>query len=169
MDLKDYAVAMAHYNRWMNEKIYACCEQLTEAQLKEDRGAFFKSILGTLNHLYLIDEAWLQRFRGEPVTMKSTRDIAYENFAELKVARAKMDELILAFAEGITPEFSASILSMFSISYQKHMQLPMYAAVLQLFNHQTHHRGQVTTLLMQFGVDPGVTDLPMLPYFNVFG
>lgn len=167
MDLKHYAIAMAHYNQWMNEKIYACCKQLTEQELKLDRGAFFKSLYGTLSHLYVIDEAWLQRFNGEPVTMKTTRDIPIENFAELKAARVAMDAKILAWAEQITPEFSEHILKIFSISYQKHMRLPMQVAVLQFFNHQTHHRGQITTLLMQMGIDPGVTDLPMLPYFDV--
>jgi uncharacterized damage-inducible protein DinB len=32
-----------------------------------------------------------------------------------------------------------------------------------MFNHQTHHRGQVTTLLSQLGLDPGITTIPMMP------
>lgn len=167
MNLKDYAVTMSHYNRWMNEKLYALCDSLTEEQLKQDLGAFFGSIYGTLSHLYIVDVAWLQRFKGEPVTMKTTRDQPFEQFGELKKARIEKDAEILAWAEQITEAFEASELTMFSISYQKTMRLPMYAAVCQLFNHQTHHRGQVTTLFKQLGIDPGVTDLPMLPYLKV--
>lgn len=168
MHLKDYALTMAHYNQWMNEKLLTCCETLSETQLKQDMGAFFGSILGTLNHLYIVDEAWLQRFKGEPVTMKTPRDQPFDNLGALKSARIVKDEEILAWAETITDAFAASTLSMFSVAYQKHLQLPMYAAVLQLFNHETHHRGQVTTLLKQLGVDPGVTDIPVLPYLKVF-
>jgi len=167
MKLKDYAVTMAHYNRWMNEKIYACCTQLSDAELKQDKGAFFKSIFGTLSHLYLTDQAWLQRFHGEPVTMKSTRDILFEEFSELKAAREKMDAVILAWADSMTDQFAESLLHMYSVTYQKQIDMPVQVAVMQFFNHQTHHRGQITTLLMQCGIDPGATDLPKLPYLNL--
>jgi uncharacterized damage-inducible protein DinB len=41
--------------------------------------------------------------------------------------------------------------------------LPTWVLVVHLFNHQTHHRGQLTTLLNQLGCDPGSTDLPFMP------
>lgn len=166
MNVRDYAVTMAHYNRWMNEKIYAALAGIDDAVRKQERGAFFGSIHGTLNHLYLGDQAWMQRFMGEPVTMKSPRDLLFEDFGELRGARAAMDAKILAWAETLTEERGNSEYRFYSVSYQRERALPMYALVMQLFNHQTHHRGQLTTLLSQIGVDAGITDLPWMPFFD---
>ena len=48
----------------------------------------------------------------------------------------------------------------------KHRTLPTWVLVTHMFNHQTHHRGQVTTLVKQLGYDCGVTDIPWLPALN---
>ena len=60
----DLARAMARYNRWMNEKLYAVAAKLTDAEYKQDRGAFFGSIHRTLNHVLVGDRVWLGRFTG---------------------------------------------------------------------------------------------------------
>jgi uncharacterized damage-inducible protein DinB len=166
MTLRDYALTMAHYNRWMNEKVYATVAPLSDAERKQERGAFFGSIHGTLNHLLLGDQAWMQRFQGEAVTMKSPRDELFADFEELRAAREAMDAKILAWAETLTDEQGDSEYRFYSVSYQRERALPMRALVMQLFNHQTHHRGQLSTLLSQAGLDAGITDLPWMPFFD---
>ena len=166
MNIRDYALTMAHYNRWMNQRLYAAAEKLSDEQRKADRGAFFGSIHATLNHLLLGDQAWMQRFAGEPVTMKSPRDELFADFQELRAASEAMDEKILAWAGTLTDEFADREYRFYSVSYQRERALPQYATILQLFNHQTHHRGQVTTLLSQLGVDMGITDIPWMPLFD---
>lgn len=166
MNIRDYALTMAHYNRWMNEKIYAAVAALSDAERKQDRGAFFGSMHAILNHLLLGDQAWMQRFAGEPVTMKSPRDELYADFSELRAARAAMDERILSWAAALTDEFADREYRFFSVSYQRERALPQYVTILQVFNHQTHHRGQITTLLSQMGIDVGITDLPWMPLFD---
>lgn len=166
MNIRDYALTMAHYNRWMNQRLYAAAEQLSDDQRKEERGAFFGSIHATLNHLLLGDQAWMQRFAGEPVTMKSPRDELFADFQALRAAREAMDETILAWAATLTDEFADREYRFYSVSYQRERALPQYATILQLFNHQTHHRGQVTTLLSQCGIDMGITDIPWMPLFD---
>jgi uncharacterized damage-inducible protein DinB len=71
---KTYFVTMARYNLWMNGRIYDCAGQLSDAERKRDRGAFFKSIHGTLNHILLGDRLWLGRFSGEAFTGFSQLD-----------------------------------------------------------------------------------------------
>jgi uncharacterized damage-inducible protein DinB len=166
MRVHDYAAAMAAYNRWMNEKLYAAAAELSDEERKRDLGAAFRSIHGTLNHLVLTDEAWLQRFRGAPVTMKSPDQELYVDFAELSEARCALDAEIDAWANSVTEEFAAGDFRVFSVSYNRQYVLPGWAAVVHFFNHQTHHRGQATTLLAQLGKDAGVTDLPLMPFFN---
>ena len=75
MNITTYARGMAAYNQWMNGKIYACSAELSDEERKRDLGAFFGSVHGTLNHIYVGDEAWLQRLNGQPVTMKSPRHL----------------------------------------------------------------------------------------------
>jgi uncharacterized damage-inducible protein DinB len=163
MDLTNYARGMAAYNQWMNEKIYACAAELSDEQRKRDMGAFFGSVHLTLNHILVGDEAWMQRVHGEPVTMKSTRDEPFTDFEELRAARRALDQRIAAWAASLTDAFTSSPFRFRSVAYQRDIELPGWAVVAQIFNHQTHHRGQITTLLKQLGVDPGVTDIPMMP------
>jgi uncharacterized damage-inducible protein DinB len=159
-----YALTMARYNRWMNEKLYALCGGLPDAERKRDAGAFFKSIHGTLNHLLLADRIWMGRFTGQPFTeAKSLDQELYASFDELGTERAKEDERIVAFANGLTEATLAGTLSFISIVNPAPRTCAFDLALTHFFNHQTHHRGQVTTLLMQRGIDPGVTDLIAMP------
>lgn len=162
-DLRAYAVTMARYNQWMNEKVYEAASTLSDEQRKADRGAFFKSIHGTLNHLLLGDRSWMQRLHGEPVTMKSADEELYSDFVALRAARAEMDQRLLRWAEGLEAVPADRDYSFMSVTYQRQITLPYALVVMQVFNHQTHHRGQVTTLMAQFGVDVGPTDLPVMP------
>ncbi len=161
----EHARTFARYNRWMNRSLYDCAARLGDAQRKEDVGAFFKSIHGTLNHLLLGDNIWMGRFEG-PVFVPKTGSLAEElhaDFGELRRAREAMDARIVEWAARLTDATLASELRYTSIVNPAPRSIPMWLAVAHFFNHQTHHRGQVTTLLMQRGVDPGVTDLLWMP------
>jgi uncharacterized damage-inducible protein DinB len=66
-----HAQMMARYNRWQNQSLYREADTLTDAERKTDRGAFFKSIHGTLCHIVFADQAWLHRSIGTPPQAKS--------------------------------------------------------------------------------------------------
>jgi uncharacterized damage-inducible protein DinB len=104
MRIRDYAVGMAAYNSWMNEKIFGCAAELSDNERKRDQGAFFRSIHGTLNHILLADESWLQRFRGQPVTMVSPAQEVHADFEDLRAARRAMDGEIAMWAVALTDE-----------------------------------------------------------------
>ncbi|HET7400848.1 MAG TPA: DinB family protein [Usitatibacter sp.] len=159
----EYARTMARYNRWMNERLYECASRVPEAERKRDMGAFFKSIHGTLNHLLLGDRVWMGRFVGPAFVPKSLADELYADFAELRRERAKTDAAIEAWAATLTDERLRGELAYTSIVSPQPRRIPMALAVTHFFNHQAHHRGQLTTLLMQQGIDPGVTDLMWMP------
>lgn len=163
MNINAYAKGMAAYNAWMNDKLYDCAARLTDAERKRDMGAFFGSIHLTLNHLYIVDEAWLQRFAGEPVSMTSPREERFADFDALRMARCQLDARLSAWAARLDEEATAAPFRFQSVAYQRELVFPGWAVVVQLFNHQTHHRGQITTLLKQLGQDPGVTDFPFTP------
>lgn len=157
------ARTLAQYNRWINERLYELCSRLSDEERKRDVGAFFKSIHGTLNHLLLGDRVWLGRFLGEPFAVTSLAQELYSDFTQLRTERSKTDAKIVDWAGTLTEANLAGELSYISVINPRPCRYPLWFAVGHFFNHQTHHRGQLTTLLSQCGVDPGITDLIWLP------
>ena len=158
-----YCRLMARYNLWMNERLYTLCAGLPDPERRRDRGAFFGSIHGTLNHLLWGDRMWLGRFVGPPCTYPAFGADMFPDFADLQRQRAATDRSMLDWAENVSAEWLGSPLEYASRVDGKKRRLPAAAAAVHMFNHGTHHRGQLTTLLKQAGIDPGVTDLPWLP------
>lgn len=163
----EFVQTMAAYNRWMNEKIYAACDRLTDDERKADRGAFFRSMHSTLNHLLWGDYVWLGRFtkgtlleKAYPKTGLGT-DI-HEDWNALKQARIAMDADILSWAAMVDSNWLAQDFSWYSGLMKTNRTRPVWLLVTHMFNHQTHHRGQITTLLSQHGIDPGETDLMLM-------
>ncbi len=165
---------LARYNRWMNQRLYAACEVLTDIERKADRGAFFKSIHHTLTHLVLADKMWLVRFatqdvgftalRPELLAMPADADYtsdAYPDWADLKQIRDALDAAIEQWVADMPAVFLTSTMRYINTKGVQRAH-PAWQAMTHFFNHQTHHRGQVTTLLTQAGVDVGVTDLIVL-------
>lgn len=168
MITSQHAQTMARYNRWMNDKVYAASDKLSDAERKADCGAFFKSIHATLNHLLWADYIWLGRFTKDTPLEKDYPKVTlgtelHAEWAALRAARSAMDEDILAWAASLDPVWLASNFSWYSGITKSMRTRPAWLLVTHLFNHQTHHRGQVTTLLSQQGIDPGDTDLFLMP------
>lgn len=161
---REYVRLMAEYNRWMNDKLYDACAKLDDGQRKADRGAFFGSIHNTLNHLLWGDRAFLARLLAWQIEFGMPRDVLFEDFDELRRERARLDGVLLDWALTLEEGALSEAYELSSVTYQRRRRMPRYLLVVQMFNHQTHHRGQLTTLLSQLGVDVGVTDLPWSPY-----
>ena len=159
----EYCQTMAAYNGWMNRNVYEAAARLSDGERKVDRGAFFRSIHSTLNHVLWGDRVWLPRFNGRTYSVGAIGVDLYDDFDDLLAARFAMDDEITAWAAGLADADLAGTLTWFSGVAQREMSRPRWLCVVQMFNHQTHHRGQVTTLLKQAGIDPGVTDLPWAP------
>jgi uncharacterized damage-inducible protein DinB len=154
---------MARYKRWMNEKLDTLCAGLPDAERKRDRHAFFCSIHGTLNHLLLGDRLWLGRFLGQPFPVESLAQELYSDFDALGDERRRTDDEIDAFVAGLTREKLAARFAYRTLVNPQERSAPLWVLTTHFFNHQTHHRGQLTTLLSQCGIDPGITDLMWFP------
>jgi uncharacterized damage-inducible protein DinB len=159
----EYARTMAGYNHWQNENVYGAADALGDAKRKEVRGAFFGSIHGTLNHLLWGDQIWLSRFAGTPKPKAAGIPDSvsmYESWDDLKRERWAFDEVIADWAGKLDEAWLAGELTWFSGAAGREVTKPRWLLVTHLFNHQTHHRGQVHCMLTQCGVKPGATDLP---------
>ncbi|MDB4975815.1 MAG: DinB family protein [Myxococcaceae bacterium] len=165
---RDYVRLMCEYNGWMNDKVYTLCATFPDAERKLDRGAFFKSIHGTLSHLLWADRANLTRLLSWDLPFGKPSDILFDEFDALWLERKRLDTVLLEWAEGLTEGALATTIEMRSVTYQRRRRMPLQLLVVQMFNHQTHHRGQLTTLLSQLGHDVGSTDLPFMPFADTF-
>lgn len=170
MSLKYHFELLATYNQWMNSKVYEAAGQLSATDLAKNRGAFFGSILGTLNHILVGDTIWLKRFATHPSCLNSLREVAdlqnptsldqilFNDLGSLSKQRIWLDRQVINWIAQLS-EGDLDVI----LSYHNAKGIPAnkrYSSlVLHFFNHQTHHRGQVSTLLSQAGVDIGVTDL----------
>ncbi len=162
---------LARYNRWMNQRLYQACEALSDEERKRERGAFFGSIHHTLTHLVLADKMWLQRFAAQGTVFAAlspallalpdgsdyTSDL-HPDWLDLKRTREALDAAIEAWIADMPPQFPLSTMRYTNTKGVPRAH-PAWQAMTHFFNHQTHHRGQATTLLTQAGVDVGVTDL----------
>ncbi|MGL4395682.1 MAG: DinB family protein [Hyphomicrobium sp.] len=160
-----YVATMADYNAWQNDNIFGAAGRLTDAARTSDRGAFFKSIHATLNHLLWADQMWLMRFKAGNAPAAKTIAEGLEQYGawDTLVAERKIcDDAIKAWAARVTDADIAAELKWYSGGAGRDMVTPMNIAVTHLFNHQTHHRGQVHCMLTGLGVKPGLTDLPFM-------
>ncbi|MEN8167585.1 MAG: DinB family protein [Pseudomonadota bacterium] len=154
---------LAEYNRWMNEQLFAVCAEIPDTERKRDMGAFFRSIHGTFNHLLLGDRLWMGRLTGEPFTISSLAQELYADFHELRHEREKEDQHILEWVAELNDADLDTIISYTSVVDKQQRRFRVEDVLLHLFHHQTHHRGQATTLISQLGYDFGETDLVFMP------
>ena len=156
---------MAHYNRWQNRSLYNAASTLTDEARKAERGAFFGSIHATLNHLLWADQIWMSRLAGTPPPSASNVKASVSmlgGWSELRTAREAFDETIIGWAERLEDAALAGDLTWFSGAAGRELTKSRWLLVTHMFNHQTHHRGQVHCLLTQCGANPEDTDLPLL-------
>jgi uncharacterized damage-inducible protein DinB len=153
--------ALARYNAAANRRLYAACATLDDKALRQDRGAFFGSIWGTLNHLIVVDRLWLTRFAGDDAPSTGLDATPFDNFDALATGRLLLDAQIERFVATLTPAFLTGSIGYASL--QGRVEDSVTVLLLHFFNHQTHHRGQVHALLSQAGLaDPPVLDLQHL-------
>jgi uncharacterized damage-inducible protein DinB len=171
--MQDYVGLMARYNRWMNKKLYRLARSMPADAVHRDRGAFFGSIFGTLDHVCGADVLWLRRYSSAldaPTTLASV--VAHpatpsldkpttSSLADLCELRAVLDDAIDAWTDTLDEPTLSRPIRYRNLAGQEYTR-PLFPLLVHFFNHQTHHRGQVTTLFTQAGVEVGVTDLAVL-------
>lgn len=159
-----YIRTMTAYNTVMNERLYAASARLSDAERSADRGAFWTSIHGTLSHLLWADTMWMSRFDGWQPARRPLAEshLEYPVFAEMRTARIEADRRLTIWAADLEPGWLDENQTWYSGAAEREMTAPRTALVLHLFNHQTHHRGQVHAMLTAAGQETGPTDLSLV-------
>jgi uncharacterized damage-inducible protein DinB len=157
--MKAHLTMFAAYNAWANNLVYEAATRLPDADYRADRGVFFKSLHGTLNHLLAADRIWMKRFTGEGEAPTRLDAILFEELAELRRARQAEDARILAYINSLSDSALNSVIRYRTISNPTDIEQPLAPALLHFFNHQTHHRGQAHAVLTGLVGDAPSLDL----------
>lgn len=165
MPNRDYALAMARYNLWQNENLLTATDSLSPEERSKDRGAFFGSIQHSFSHILWADTIWLSRFAGTspPSGGIPESTMLADDWDDYRKRRQAMDERLLQWAHEVSPDWFEGDLHWYSGAVGRDMSKPKKILVLQLFNHQTHHRGQIHAMLTAAGAKPGDTDIAFMP------
>jgi uncharacterized damage-inducible protein DinB len=162
----EYCRVMTDYNAWMNERLYALCGSIDDADRRSDRGAFFGSIHRTLNHVMYSDLAFMSRFTGDPAVVPELGVDIHDDYDELWRSRSSLDKRLCEWSSILAASWLAEDLTYTSKVDGIIRTVPRWVLVAHMLNHQTHHRGQITTILSQMGLDVGTTDIPFMPCFQ---
>jgi len=162
---KGYVQRMARYNRWQNENLYGVADRLSDDARRQERGAWFGSIHKTLSHLLWADQIWMSRFTDLPKPQAGIPESVslYPDWQDLKSKRADFDDTIIGWAAAVGDDWLTADQTFYSAATQREWTRPRWMLVAHMFNHQTHHRGQVHCMLTQAGGRPSDTDLTVMP------
>lgn len=160
--MRDHLRRMAKYNRWANERLYAACGQLDDEAYHQSRQAFFGSIHGTLSHILVGDRLWLARIEDLPAPALKLDDQLFADLASLTEARGEEDRRMIGITDDYDDDAIERVIRYRMITRPGEIETPLNLCWLHLFNHQTHHRGQIHDQLSQTNVAPPSLDL--MPY-----
>ncbi len=149
--MKRHFMMFAAYNRWANTRIYAAAAELSDEELNRDAGAFFGSLLGTLNHILVADRIWMKRFTGEGDAPARLDAVLHGTLAALRLAREAEDERIVGWVESLDDKALAGRFTYMTATDMRTISQRLSPALDHLFNHQTHHRGQAHMILTALG------------------
>lgn len=157
--MKAHFQRLAAYNRWANEQLYEAAGKLSPAAFAAPRVGFFPSLAKTLNHILVGDTIWAGRLDGSGhAGITALNDVLFTEFAPLRAARAKLDQRLIAFVDGLAPQRLEEVL-IYKTMAGEPMKTPIDQVLTHVFNHQTHHRGQAHAMLSLTEVAPPSLDL----------
>jgi uncharacterized damage-inducible protein DinB len=160
--MKPHFSMFAAYNRWANERLYEAAAKIPDADYRAERGAFFGSLHGTLNHVLIADRIWMRRFTGEGPAPTRLDEIVHDDLPALAAARRDEDERIIVHVDSLSEAGIADLFTYRTIVSPADVTQPRGPALAHFFNHQTHHRGQAHCLLTTIGGHAAAPSLDLI-------
>jgi uncharacterized damage-inducible protein DinB len=160
--MRDYFRMFAHYNRWANRRLFGAARSVDDAEYRKNRGAFFSSLHGTLNHLVVSDRIWMRRFTGTGPVQTKLDEILFDDIDSLETERGREDDRIVAYIESLSDADLAGTISFTTIVRPQQITQPLLPALAHFFNHQTHHRGQAHCLVTEIAGNDAMPSLDLI-------
>lgn len=157
--MKAHFEMMAAYNAWANKRVFDAAIALSEEDYRKDCQVFFRSLHGTLNHMFVTDVVWLARFRGQPNPPWTLDHIAHDDRSELRARRSALDRDIIGFTFALLDRELARDFTYRPITTPESVTQKLATAMAHFFNHQTHHRGHCHAMLTRLAGEAPALDL----------
>ncbi len=160
--MRDYFLSLARYNVWATRRLFEHIDRLSDVDYRRDAGLFFKSVHGTSNHLLLAEHhVWFPRF-AEGISNRVALN------AEIEADRTALRDKLIAAAGRWTPliesfgddRFAGTL--DYATTKGVAQSLPFAPTLGHVFNHATHHRGQITAAITSFGLSGPELDMVMM-------
>ena len=153
------------YNRWANGRTLAAAGRLDPEKFTRSMGNSFSSVRDTLAHILGAEWIWMERWLGRsPKALLSAAD--FPTIESLQLRWKDLEQDYHGFLHSLTAARLSENLAYINRTGQR-WEYPLSQQMVQVVNHSTYHRGQVTTLLRQLGAEPAVTDF--LEYYDELG
>ncbi|MER8827165.1 DinB family protein [Mesorhizobium sp. M0938] len=149
--MRQHFMMFAAYNQWANSRIYDAATDLDEEEFHRNVGAFFGSMMGTLNHILTADRIWMRRFTGEGDAPARLDTILHRALPGLRLAREAEDKRIIDWVGALSDKALSGRFSYMTVSDMRTVSQRLAPALDHFFNHQTHHRGQAHVILTVLG------------------
>lgn len=148
---------LARNNRLANFRLHQACLQLLQKEFIARRVSFFPTLRATLNHIYTVDRFYIDALQGGTLGLAAfAEDEPFATMAELGSAQTELDEVLIAFVDGLDEDGLAATVN---IHRGARIQQDRCDDVLShLFQHQTHHRGQAHAMLSSTAIKPPQLD-----------
>lgn len=156
MHLKQHFSGMARNNGWSNTRLHAACLRLSEAEFIAAGVSFFPSLQRTLNHILVVDLAYLADLEGTGRCLSDDR-LPFPRAADLAAAQRRADTRLIAFCDGLDDGALMRIVAIDrgdGVPYRE----TVTAILSHLFVHQIHHRGQAHAMLAGTSIAPPQLD-----------
>ena len=149
---------LARYNAWANARLHSACATLSAAELANQRKAFFGSIMGTLNHILLVDILYRDRLKKKPTRFKKLNETLHTDLAALTRDQQEQDRWYIDEMAKLDPARLSQPFPFYTLPDNQYWSCPLDICLGNLFQHQIHHRGQVHNMLSEAGVPPPPLD-----------
>ncbi|MGE8360267.1 DinB family protein [Pseudomonas sp.] len=154
------AVLLAAYKQWADQRLYDSLAALPAEEVSKERAGVCKSMLGTLNHVYVVDRIWQAHLQRQPHEFKTRLEVPHPDFAALRAAQQDMNAWFIDWVAGQTEASLAEVIEFAFVSGEQ-SAMTAGAMLLHVVNHAAYHRGWVVQMYFEIPARPPVADLPV--------
>jgi uncharacterized damage-inducible protein DinB len=151
---------LARYRMWADRLTFDAVAALPPGEATKERPTLFKTMIGTLNHNYVVDLIWQAHLEGRDHGFKARNLVLHEKLNELWTAQQKINEWYIKWSEAQSDETFGEIVDFTFVSGEKGA-MTRGEMLLHVVNHATYHRGWIAEMFFQVPAKNPTTDLPV--------
>ena len=151
---------LAEYKQWADKRLFDSLAELPPGEIDKERVSVFSNMIGTLNHIYVVDCIWKAHLEGRGHGFKTSHDLLHPGLADLRMAQKDIDHWYCDWSARQT-EASLDKPVEFTFVSGESGSMSAGAMLLHVVNHASYHRGWVIQMYFDIPAMPPMTDMPI--------